>query len=144
MLSMLYTNSRTSATVGRPRLFGGEYLVNIPLLKALIMIVFSRRSVLLALKPSVSQVLISRLTQATHRFRPVRLKCRAKLRMHARTRSPITEQPKPAETSHCIRVPSVRHGRKSMKVTWLRRTLIFSHCVKVGSLALNSMSMMND
>ena len=35
-----------------------------------------------------------------HRLRPVRLKCRAKLRIHARHRSPTTGQAKAAETNH--------------------------------------------
>ena len=77
------------------------YLVTIPLLKAL-MIIEVRMSSILNGGPELSQSLTGRRSGAAHRFKPVRLLCRVKLRIHARMTSPPTAQPKVAQASHFI------------------------------------------
>ena len=72
----------------------------------------------------------------THLFKPVRLICRARLRIHARHRSPTTEHAKAAEMSHFTE-EEVSNRIPTCMQSWSRLTWSPVQFSKVGCLALD-------
>ena len=106
MFSMLYIPREWTTKPQQP---DTHYLVTIPLLKAL-MIIEVRRASILNGGPQLSQSLTGGHSGSAHRFKPVRLLCRVKLRIHVKHKSATTAQPKVSEASHCTSEFSIEIG----------------------------------